>query len=124
MKVRWNLGEDEPAIGSPPKKRRFGRRRPGDDRIEDQAEAENIQGDYRDQYPAYDPDEEHGPLGKVRPDGEKNYFSEERLQEFYIKDLMDAKRGEVLFFYRELLAITLTLLFVAILALANGAKIF
>jgi hypothetical protein len=118
-----NFREDEPDGGLPPKKRRFGKRRVDDARVEDKAEAENIQGDYRDQDPAYDPDEMHGPLGTVRPDGEKNYFSEERLQEFYIKDLIEAKHHEVLFFYRELLAITLTLLFVLILALANGAKI-
>lgn len=101
---------------------RFGPWRADDARVEDESEAKNIQGDYRDQCPAYDPDEAHGPLGKLRPDGEKNYFSEERLQEFYIKDLIDAKHGEILFFYRELLAVTLTLLFVGILALANGAK--
>ncbi len=97
MKLWMNFREDEPDGGLPPKKRRFGKRR-----VDDAM---------------------HGPLGTVRPDGEKNYFSEERLQEFYIKDLIEAKHHEVLFFYRELLAITLTLLFVLILALANGAKI-
>ena len=95
-----------------------------DKRPEDKAEATNVQGDYREQYPAYDADELHGEIGKFRPLGEIDFFSAAHLQEFYMKDLREGLEGEARFFYRELVAVAMTLSFIALLVFANGLKIF
>jgi hypothetical protein len=94
-----------------------------DKRVEDAAESTNVQGDYREQYPAYDADELHGEIGKFRPLGDIDFFSEVHLEEFYRKDLRIGMEGERKFFYRELLAVAITFSFVAILILANSVHL-
>ena len=94
-----------------------------DKRPEDKAESTSVQGDYREQYPAYDADELHGEIGKFRPLGEVDFFSPAHLQEFYMKDLRAGLEGEARFFYRELIAIVMTIAFIVVLIYANGIKI-
>ncbi len=94
-----------------------------DKRVEDKAESTNVQGDYREQYPAYDADELHGEIGKFRPLGEVDFFSEEHLREFYGKDLLIGLEGERRFFYRELIAIVITITFITILVFANEVRL-
>jgi hypothetical protein len=94
-----------------------------DKRVEDKAESTNVQGDYREQYPAYDADEMHGEIGKFRPFGDKDFFSEAHLLEFYRDDLRIGMEGERKFFYRELLAVLITVAFVTILVVANSVHL-
>jgi hypothetical protein len=94
-----------------------------DDRPEDRAELESRQGDYREQYPAYNPDEIHGALGKFRPEGDRNFFSKPHLLDFYKKDLIEGRQMESKLFYRELWAIGMTVVFIIILVVANRLKL-
>ena len=91
-----------------------------DDRPESASEKLSVQGEYREQYPAYNPDEVHGDVGTPRLAGKFDYFSELHLQEFHAKDLLEGQEAERRFFYRELVAILTTVVFIVILLIANS----